>query len=115
MECLLCRADEIQLNPGTNRFVNPKHPQDVTGIICSDCVQLIISTSQEKLRAACQSALEKGSVDKARALKTFIEEGEHYVRETKTRDLERNLDRTRVVRKVRVAHQRSNRNQSPSG
>ncbi len=69
MNCVFCNMPEKGV----------KHPQDATGLICSNCIQVLLASSQDKIRAAHQLALDKGLVDKAEALKMFIEEEEYYV------------------------------------
>ena len=101
MRCQLCSGEEIQFNPSTNEFVHSKHPKDVTSIICSDSLQLLISSNQDQIKVAYQSALDKGFIDKAKALQTFIEEIDYG----ETQNTQRNMVRERIVRKVKLTHQ----------
>jgi hypothetical protein len=50
-----------------------KIDKSVKSYICSKCVQLLLSQSQEKLLRTYNFALEKGYPDKARAIKSFLE------------------------------------------
>ena len=99
LNCLLCRLSEIQFNINKGRLTTVKHPQEVTGLICSDCMQVLISSTQEKIRAAYQKALDAGLIDKAQVLENFLEEEEQYVRETKMS--KRNSFRERTLRMVK--------------
>ena len=99
MNCLLCGSPEIKFNLNRSQHETVKHPEDVTGLICSDCMQVLISSSQEKIKAAYQKALDAGLMDKAKALETFLEEKEQDVRETKKP--KRNLIRKGPLRMVR--------------
>jgi len=77
-----------------------KYPEDVTGIICLRCVQVLLSLNQEQIKSAYRKALDYGLMDKAKALETFLEE-EEIVGETKKPN--RDMDRIGALRKVRLA------------
>ena len=62
-------------------------------------MQILITSSQDKVRKAYQIALSKEIPDKAKALETFLEEEEQDVRETKKP--KRNLIREGPLRMVR--------------
>jgi len=100
MNCLLCGSPEIN-NLNRNQHETVKHPGDVTGLICSNCMQVLISSNQEKIKAAYQKALNAGLMDKAKVLETLLEDEEQDVRETKKPS--RDMDRVRALRKVRSA------------
>ena len=102
MRCQLCSGEEIQFNPSTNEFVHSKHPKDVTSIICSNCLQLILVSIQDQLKQAYQIALEKGFIDKAKALETFLGEEINY---GETKKLKRDMGRERIVRTAQLTHQ----------
>ena len=99
MTCLLCTLSEKQFNLNRGQRIPAKHPQDVTGLICSDCMQVLITTKQRKVKQAYDKALNDGLMDKAKVLETHLEEEEQDVRETKKP--KRNLIRKSPLRMVR--------------
>ena len=100
MTCLLCTLSEKQFDLNRGQQIAVKHPGDVTGIICSNCMQVLIATRQGKVKEAYDRALNNGLMDKAKVLKTLLEE-EQDVRETKKPS--RDMDRVRALRKIRPA------------
>ena len=100
MNCLLCGSPEIN-NLNRNQYETVKHPQDVKEIICSNCMQVLITSSQDKVRKAYQIALSKEIPNKVKVLETLLEKEEQDVRETKKPS--RDMDRVRALRKVRLA------------
>ena len=101
MTCLLCSLSETQFNPNRGQHIPVKHPQDVTGLICSYCFQMLLSTTQEKIQRAYKKALDAGLLDKAKGLATFLEGEERD--ERKTKKFKRNLIRESPLRMVRPA------------
>jgi hypothetical protein len=101
LTCLLCTISEKQFDLNKNQRVAVKHPKDITGLICSNCMQILIATKQGKVKEAYDKALKDGLMDKAKVLETLLEEEEHDVRETKKPS--RDMDRARALRKVRSA------------
>lgn len=99
MNCIICGMPENQYDVTSKKHIEVKHPKDVTGIICSRCVQILITSSQDKIRAAYQKAIDEGLLDKAEALKRFLNEEDYHVRETKKP--KRSLIRKGFVRMVR--------------
>ena len=61
MLCLFCNDQEPNYNPSPNK-----------DYICSSCVQLLLSASQEDLKRAYAKALSLGYQNKARAIESFI-------------------------------------------
>ena len=90
MGCLFCNGQEPNYKPGPD-----------VDFICSRCVQLLLSVSQDNLKLALVKAKEKGLQSKASAIKSFIVEDEINVR--KTKKFKRNMERTRPLRKIRPA------------
>ena len=89
MNCLFC------CDPDTD-----DKPESSKDFICSLCVQILISATQEELKRAHTKAIEKGYARKAKAIKSFLIEGMvNNDRETKT--IRRNLVRERIMREVR--------------
>ena len=84
-----------------NKPMPVEHPSDVTGLICSNCIQVLLASSQEKIRAAYQLAIDKEMLDKARVLKTFIGEEENV---PETHHGKGNMDRARDLRQARATH-----------
>ena len=99
MTCSLCTLSEKQFDLNRGQRIPAKHPQDVTGVICSNCMQVLIATRQGKVKEAYDKALNDGLMDKAKALETLLEEEEQDVRETKKP--KRNLIRKGPLRMVR--------------
>ncbi len=99
MACLLCNLPETQFNPDRAKRVAVKHPEHVTGLICSSCMQVLITSSPEKIRKAYQLALNEGMLDKARALENLLEDEEQDGR--KTKKSKRNLIRESPLRMVK--------------
>ena len=101
MNCLLCGSPKIKFNLNRSQHETIKHPGDVKGLICSDCMQALISSSQEKIKAAYQKALNAGLIDKAKALEIFLEE--EIIENGETKKPSRDMDRVGALRKVRLA------------
>jgi len=101
LTCLLCTLSEKQFDLNRDQRVAVKHPKDVTGLICSNCMQILIATKQGKVKEAYDKALNDGLMDKAKVLETLLEEEKHDVRETKKP--KRGMDRSRALRKIRPA------------
>lgn len=70
MECVFCHRD-----------VNVE--DDAIGVICANCIQVLINSSQDKIKVAYQKAINEGFMDKAQAMENYLEEENTYVRETK--------------------------------
>jgi len=102
MKCIICGAPELQFDIISRTFIEPKNPENVTGLICSDCLQLLLTSKQPKIRAAYQKAISADLSAKAKILKTFLQEEGSYGN-TRTKNFRRNLDRTRIMPKVRPA------------
>ena len=90
MNCLFCNMPDRQ------------YDSDVKEIICSTCVQVLSSQTQEKLRAAYQSALDKDMSNRAKAIATFLEDEEQDVRKAERSN--RAMDRGRALRKTETAY-----------
>jgi len=101
MNCLLCGSPEIKFNLNRSQHETVKHPEDVTGLICSDCMQVLISSSQKRIKAAYQKALNAGLMDKAKALEIFLEE--EIIENGESKKPSRDMDRVRALRKVGLA------------
>ena len=101
MNCIICGMPENQYDVTSKKHIPVKHPHDVTGIICSNCMQILVNSSQEKIKAAYEKALHAGLMEKAVALETFLEEEKIEYGETKKPS--RDMDRVRALRKIRPA------------
>ena len=89
MRCLFCNLPEAKYKPD---------PQ--VDFICGSCVILLADARQEDLQKAHTLAIEKGYLNKANAIESFlIPEGKHANRPTKS--IERNLNRERTARTIR--------------
>ena len=75
------------MNPQTclfcNRLEKNCKPENGKYLICSQCVQLMLSTDQAELMRAYNKATEKGYQDKARAIESFLIPEDTNARETK--------------------------------
>ncbi len=74
-------------------------PEQGKDFICSHCVQMLISADQADLKRAYTKAIEKGFINKARAIESFLIPEEVNVR--KTEKLKRNMGRKRPMRTAR--------------
>ena len=90
---------EKQYDLTRKKHIPVKHPKDVTGVICSNCMQILLTSTQEQIKRAYQKAVHAGLMDKTRALETFLEEEEQDVRKTKKH--KRNFIRKGPLRMVR--------------
>jgi hypothetical protein len=72
MNCSICGQPETHLNINTGRREKIKHPPDVKAIVCSNCMQRLLSSPQDELKAAYQKAIRAGEPGKAKALEGFI-------------------------------------------
>ena len=70
--CLFCNCPENNYKAGPD-----------TDFICSPCVQILLQGNQIELKRAYDKAIEKGYPNKARAIESFLQPEEIYVRETK--------------------------------
>ena len=102
MKCVICGAPELQFDIISRTFIEPKNPKNVTGLICSDCLQLLLTSKQPKIQAAYQKAISADLSAKAKILKTFLQEEETYVPESE--NPRRSMVRTRLMRKTRCPH-----------
>jgi hypothetical protein len=72
MNCPLCGKQEIAFNLNTGKHEPVDHPENVRTIVCSNCMQMILSSNQDKLKSAYRKALQTGELNKAQALRGFI-------------------------------------------
>ena len=99
--CLFCCSPELNYEPKTE-------------FTCSDCVQMFSNADPKDLRRAYRAAInrkylnedhrsacEQEYLRKAKAIKSFLIEGENY--ERKTKKPKRNMVRTRSMRAARPA------------
>ena len=101
LDCSLCTLSEKQFDLNRGQRIAVKHPQNVTGLICSNCTQVLITTKQGKIKEAYDKALNAGLMDKAKVLETLlIEEAQD---DTEAKKSNRDMDRKRALRKVRSA------------
>ena len=70
--CLVCNFHENNYKPGLD-----------TDYICSRCVQILLQANTVELKRAYDKAIEMGYPNKARAIESFLQPEEIYVRETK--------------------------------
>ena len=66
-----------------NRLEKNYKSESDKDFICSQCVQLMLSTDQAELMRAYNKAIEKGYYNKARAIKSFLIPEDTNARETK--------------------------------
>ena len=89
MKCLFCCDADTNYKPEAGK-----------DLICSLCVQILLAADQEDLKRAYGKAMERGYDRKAKAIESFLIEGE-VTNERKAKKLKRNMGRKRPVRKVR--------------
>jgi len=83
MRCAICSQFETHLNINTGQREPVNHPPDVKSIICSSCMQQLLSSSQDDLKSAYRKALNAGEQGKAKALEGFIDERKNAGETTK--------------------------------
>ena len=88
MLCLFCAGIEKNCKPAGTDF------------ICSRCVQILLAADQDQLKKAYQKAVDKGYINKAHGIASFLHEGT-FDHERKTKKPERDLVRKRPVQAVR--------------
>ena len=91
--CVFCRRGER----------SSSHPNDVTSILCSHCVQLFLNIHQAQLKELYKLALEKGLHYKAIVLEEYIEEEEDELYAREAKKIRRDLVRKRPLSKARFA------------
>ena len=89
MNCLFC------CDPDTDD--KPKPGKD---LICPLCVRMLLAADQEDLKRAYGKAIERGYSRKAKAIESFLFEGE-ITDERETKSIRRNMVRERPMREVR--------------
>ena len=91
MGCLFCGYPE-------------SNPQSDTGadLICSRCVQRLLAADQLNLKKAHAKAIDKGYLNKAKAISIFLmsEENINGQRKPVPKNHRRNIDRKRIVRAI---------------
>ena len=90
MNCLFCNDKEKNYRPEVG-----------IDFICSRCVIMLADADQNDLTRAHAEAMEKGYLNKARSIESFLIEDEIDVR--KTKKSKRNMERKRPLRAVRSA------------
>ena len=63
--CLFCKGLESKYKPIYDNE-----------IICSQCVQILLAADQQDLKRAHAKSIEKGIIDKAKAIESFLTEDE---------------------------------------
>jgi len=101
MNCAICGKLEIKLNLNTGKREPVNHPQDIKAVVCSNCMQRLLSSPQDKLKDAYRKALNAGELGKAKALERFMREGKNAGETPKP---ERNPLRRETLRMARTAH-----------
>jgi hypothetical protein len=101
MLCLLCN--------GTDKSYKPEPDKD---FICGSCVQLLLRADQDDLKQAYAKAIEKGYINKARAIESFLPNGGNYEqRKPKSKKRRRHSNRTRIDRVARSKKERIKRSE----
>ena len=89
ISCLFCNLPEPNYKPESH-----------IDFICGGCVILLADADQENLKKAHTLAIEKGYLNKANAIESFIiPEGKHGKRPSKS--VKRDFNRKRIARPVR--------------
>lgn len=105
--CLLClcpEPDGIQ-SDGSKRV----YCSEGNKFVCSKCTRIIVSSTPEQLKAALEKSIVLGMDGKSAFLINLIEEEEDEREERGERSdgestIKRNMDRKRVVRKIKPTH-----------
>jgi len=99
---ILCSMPENQYDVTSEKHISVKHPKDVTEIICSHCMQILVNASQDKIKTAYQKAIHAGLMGKAKTLGIFLEEEEPHDRKAETD--RPNMVRSRTLRTIKFTH-----------
>ena len=104
MECVLCHSVEMTRLNGVRVVYKPS--KEVRALICSDCIQRLLSSSQTDLSHAFNLALGKGATMKppTSLMKHNKEKEKHHV--TETGETRPNLVRERIVQSARPTRDR---------
>ncbi len=89
--CLFCNELEQKYKPESDKY-----------LICSRCVQILLSADQAELKRSYSKAIEKGYPNKARAIESFLIPEETNARETKKP--KRGTIRKKPMRVVKPSH-----------
>jgi hypothetical protein len=89
MDCLFCCDADTDDKPETGN-----------DLICPLCVQKLLEADQEDLRRAHGKAIERGYARKAKAIESFLIEGE-LTNEPEAKKPERSIIRKKPMRMVR--------------
>ena len=102
--CLFCNVPEPNYKP-----------QAKIDFICSQCVQMLLGAEQEDLKKAHTKAIDKGYLNKASAIESFlIPEGINGQRKPVTKKRRRHSNRKGVVRTFRDKKKRIGRTAIPA-
>jgi hypothetical protein len=99
LNCAICGQPETHLNLNTGKREPVDHPPDTRAIVCSSCMQRLLSSPQDKLKDAYRKAMDAGDTDKAGALERFIDERKNAGETTKP---ERDPLRRETLRMARI-------------
>ena len=98
--CLFCNEPEKNYKPGPD-----------VDFVCGTCVQLLLRADQEDLKKAHAKAIEKGYLNKASAIETFLKPEDidgkrpgkkRTKRKIAGKSIGRSSNRKRIVRPVRA-------------
>jgi hypothetical protein len=88
MPCLFCNEPDKSYKPEPDK-----------DFICGSCVQLLLRADQNDLSRAHKKALDKGYINKAKAIESFLHDGGNYEqRKPKSKKRGRHPNRTRIDR-----------------
>lgn len=102
MLCVFCQGEEIYHLNGRKRAYKPS--KDVASFICSDCFQMFLQMPQDKLAEAYHLAIEKGYLDKASWVESFIDDETEDFDDPKTPKVRRSIVREKVMRVAGLAN-----------
>lgn len=85
LNCLFCNGKKKNYKPEPD-----------TDFICGSCIQLFLNANQEDLRRAYKKALDKGYINKARAIESFLIPEDRNGKQINKRRIEKHSNRNRI-------------------
>ena len=111
MYCCLCGMQEVAFNFFTVQKEPVSLGADVKRITCSNCIQILLASTQEQIKRAYEKTLKIGCTEKAEAIRSFIREEVDNV--PKARKTGTRVARKRTLRSIKSANIRKIRAQHP--
>ena len=112
MRCVLCHMEETYQHNGKKTVY--KHDKNVTAFLCSNCTQRLLQMPQSKIIDAYHLAIEKGYLEKASMLLTFIDEEKEKLHDSETREVRPDIIRKNLCEWLSLPTTKSGRSRQLS-